>query len=52
MRLGKICELLRLSSDTNQVSKHVRSWHIADMDADDEHVRFWGKADIPDTPHQ
>src|SRR5688572_21196319 len=27
-------------------------WHITDIDADDEHVRFWGKADIPDTPHQ
>jgi hypothetical protein len=21
---------------------HVRFWHIADIDADDEHVRFWG----------
>ena len=21
---------------------HVRSWHLADIDADDEHVRFWG----------
>ena len=20
----------------------VRYWHIADIDADDEHVRFWG----------
>ena len=20
----------------------VRFWHIADIDADDEHVRFWG----------
>ena len=30
----------------------VRFCHIADIDADDEHVRFWGKADIPETPHQ
>ena len=30
----------------------VHTWHLADIDADDEHVRFWGKADIPDTPHQ
>jgi hypothetical protein len=21
---------------------YVSSWHIADIDADDEHVRFWG----------
>jgi hypothetical protein len=21
---------------------NVRLWHIADIDADDEHVRFWG----------
>ena len=31
MRVGQICELLRLSSDTDQVSKHVRSWHKADI---------------------
>src|SRR6478609_5409934 len=30
----------------------VHTWHLADIDADDEHVCFWGKADIPDTPHQ
>ena len=42
MRLGKICELLRLSSDTDQVSKHVRSWHKADIEFDAEHVRFRG----------
>jgi hypothetical protein len=21
---------------------NVRNWHKADIDADDEHVRFWG----------
>jgi hypothetical protein len=21
--------------------RHVCKWHIADIDADDEHVRFW-----------
>ncbi len=24
------------------VLRNVRLWHIADIDADDEHVRFWG----------
>ena len=33
MRLGKICVLLRLSLDTDLVSKHVRSWHLADVTA-------------------
>ena len=23
-------------------TRDVRCWHIADIDADDEHVRFWG----------
>ena len=36
----------RVNNDNN-----VRQWHIADIDAADEHVRFLGgKADIPDTP--
>ena len=26
----------------------VRFWHLADIDADDEHVCFRGKADIPE----
>ena len=43
MRLGKICELLRLSSDTDQVSKHVRSWHIADVQTALTNVCFEGK---------
>ena len=25
-----------------KVVANVRYWHIADIDADDEHVRFWG----------
>ena len=29
-------------------SERVCYWQIADIDAGDEHVRFWGKADIPD----
>ena len=24
------------------ITPDVRYWHIADIDADDEHVRFWG----------
>jgi hypothetical protein len=26
----------------------VRYWHLADLNADVGHVRFWGKADIVD----
>ena len=26
---------------------YVRLWHIADIDADDEHVRFWGQSGHP-----
>ena len=28
---------------------NVRYWHKADIDADAEHVRFGGKADIPES---
>jgi len=28
-------------------SLNVRLWHLADIDAHDEHVCFWDKADIP-----
>ena len=42
MHLGKICVLLRLSLDTDLVSKHVRSWHKADIEFDAKHVRFRG----------
>ena len=31
-----------------KITSYGPSWHLADIDADAEHVRFWGKADIPD----
>jgi hypothetical protein len=34
---GIFSAVLSLQNATN-----VRFWHIADIDADDEHVRFWG----------
>ena len=44
MRLGKICVLLRLSLDTDLVSKHVRSWHKADMFKALTNVGFGGQS--------
>ena len=45
MRLGKICELLRLSSDTDQVSKHVRSWHKETCSMHWRMSAFWGQSE-------
>ena len=47
-----VADLLPVNDKIAGAAKDVRFWHITDIDADDEHVRFWGKADIPDTPHQ
>jgi hypothetical protein len=33
--------LLRIIS-YKELSGHVRFWHLADIAADSEHVRFWG----------
>jgi hypothetical protein len=54
MKDGKVSLVMRLSilvfRYLRRRAKNVRLWHIADIDEDDVHVRFWG--DIPDTSHQ
>ena len=32
----------QFGEEDNKRRSYVGCWHIADIDADDEHVRFWG----------
>jgi hypothetical protein len=36
------------SQDNGAVRLDVRLWHLADIYAGSEHVRFWGEADLAD----
>jgi hypothetical protein len=38
------------SAGANEISRHVRYWHKADIPSCTAHVRFWGKADMAENP--
>ena len=60
MRLARLnSQSLHLDGTNRVFGKRLRLisaedfyWHLADIDADDEHVRFGGRADIPEYARQ